>query len=642
MFEANENKIKNWTEGRNIAKLFAALIDERGKIRKLALEALESIGWHPETPGQNVRYYIARDEFDKCLQFGDEAIEPLAKVLIDDDVNEAVAKTISKIGKSAVDKLMQEITFRVSMATATTDDKDFKKEWNKAILVGEGLVQIGEPALDALLKAMKKPLVGGNEAIRSVVAVILGAIGDRRATMLLIEALNEKATFIGGIASSATLDGGYEYRKAALNIGAATGLGLLGDEKAVLPLINVLRRFDIYVKGDLDNQVVQALFLIGEPSVSPLIDALNDKHIVLRESAITVLGQMKEKRALDPIIAIMKNDKEASVRHAAVKALEEYEDKAAINAIIDALNDDAPIVKVAVIKIMGRKKIETAVTPLIQLLDDKNEDVKIAAILALGKIGDKKTIQPLINLLKQKYGILSQDIPEKCGTALGMICDVENTNEIIDLLSHEYVWTRTSAAKILGKIGDTKAVDPLIQGLNKIDMKGRFVFADALGKIGDSKAIEPLIQALKDKDGDVRQSSAKALGLLKATQAIQALIEAFGVEKGLLKGDFQKTVRTALKKIDTPEAKKASEELKAKQSKCFIATAVYGNGEAPEVMVLRKFRDDVLLKSFLGKIMVEIYYFTSPKIAEFLRNTKLLKSIIRNILDKIVAWVKTN
>jgi len=42
--------------------------------------------------------------------------------------------------------------------------------------------------------------------------------------------------------------------------------------------------------------------------------------------------------------------------------------------------------------------------------------------------------------------------------------------------------------------------------------------------------------------------------------------------------------------------------------RCFIATAVYGNETIPEVKVLREFRDNVLMQSRLGKVVVDLYY----------------------------------
>lgn len=62
---------------------------------------------------------------------------------------------------------------------------------------------------------------------------------------------------------------------------------------------------------------------------------------------------------------------------------------------------------------------------------------------------------------------------------------------------------------------------------------------------------------------------------------------------------------------------------------CFIATAVYGTPLAPEIDVLRDFRDNFLLKSKLGNKFVSFYYQFSPPIANFISKHFLLRNILR-------------
>ena len=75
------------------------------------------------------------------------------------------------------------------------------------------------------------------------------------------------------------------------------------------------------------------------------------------------------------------------------------------------------------------------------------------------------------------------------------------------------------------------------------------------------------------------------------------------------------------------------------KSGCFIATAVYGNYDHSQVMVLRQFRDTQLLSNNLGKIFVKTYYFVSPPIADFLQKHQTMAKPIKVLLDKIVKWV---
>ncbi len=52
---------------------------------------------------------------------------------------------------------------------------------------------------------------------------------------------------------------------------------------------------------------------------------------------------------------------------------------------------------------------------------------------------------------------------------------------------------------------------------------------------------------------------------------------------------------------------------------CFIATASTGSENSFDVVYLTKFRDEVLRKSFLGRMFIKTYEFTSPPIARWLR-----------------------
>ncbi len=74
--------------------------------------------------------------------------------------------------------------------------------------------------------------------------------------------------------------------------------------------------------------------------------------------------------------------------------------------------------------------------------------------------------------------------------------------------------------------------------------------------------------------------------------------------------------------------------------KCFIATAAYGSGLAPEVMVLREFRDRYLLTNRPGQAFVEWYYAVSPPAAAFIAEHESLRAAVRLGLTPIVFAVK--
>ncbi len=65
---------------------------------------------------------------------------------------------------------------------------------------------------------------------------------------------------------------------------------------------------------------------------------------------------------------------------------------------------------------------------------------------------------------------------------------------------------------------------------------------------------------------------------------------------------------------------------------CFIATACYGDYDSKEILILRSYRDNILLNSNYGKLAVRVYYFISPPFAKFIEQSDTLKTFIRKRL----------
>lgn len=70
---------------------------------------------------------------------------------------------------------------------------------------------------------------------------------------------------------------------------------------------------------------------------------------------------------------------------------------------------------------------------------------------------------------------------------------------------------------------------------------------------------------------------------------------------------------------------------------CFIATAVYGSYDAPQVVGLRRFRDEKLMSYSIGRLFIAVYYQLSPPLAQWLKNSPHFAKPVRLILDKLVA-----
>lgn len=77
-----------------------------------------------------------------------------------------------------------------------------------------------------------------------------------------------------------------------------------------------------------------------------------------------------------------------------------------------------------------------------------------------------------------------------------------------------------------------------------------------------------------------------------------------------------------------------------KVSPCFIATAAYGSYLAPEVDVLRAFRDKYLMTNAPGRAFVAFYYAHSPPYAAYIARHDDLRFIARLLLTPLVYGVK--
>ena len=75
---------------------------------------------------------------------------------------------------------------------------------------------------------------------------------------------------------------------------------------------------------------------------------------------------------------------------------------------------------------------------------------------------------------------------------------------------------------------------------------------------------------------------------------------------------------------------------RASKGGCYIATAVYGSYDCPEVWTLRRFRDFKLANNFFGRKFIKIYYFLSPRIVKLFGKTKWFNKFWKKHLDKMV------
>lgn len=69
---------------------------------------------------------------------------------------------------------------------------------------------------------------------------------------------------------------------------------------------------------------------------------------------------------------------------------------------------------------------------------------------------------------------------------------------------------------------------------------------------------------------------------------------------------------------------------------CYVATAVYGSYNCPQVWTLRRYRDYTLAETWYGRLFIKTYYATSPTLVKWFGKTEWFRTMFRGKLDSMV------
>lgn len=293
-------------------------------------------------------------------------------------------------------------------------------------------------------------------------------------------------------------------------------------------------------RRQLRRTAVRLLGDIGAPeSMQPLICVFRESPTPdVRLAAAEALGKIGDGSAVDALAAGLKDDQEDSyVRGAAAEALgtiaKDKGNDEATGALVIALADDNQEIADKIEEVL-MKVGKPAIVPLVEALSDDNPKMLLRAStllakMVLAKMDKKSVVQPLIALLHSE----KDEIVWRAVDLLGQIGDKTSVTPLIVLLMDK---TKDSYERgehvpgALAKIGDMKAVEPLIKMASKHAEDPLTVNSIlALGDLGAPEAVDPLVAILKDeKTVDchrLRLVTCWALRKLKDKKAMAILIE---------------------------------------------------------------------------------------------------------------------
>ena len=146
------------------------------------------------------------------------------------------------------------------------------------------------------------------------------------------------------------------------------------------------------------------------------------------------------------------------------------------------------------------------------------------AATTLGALGELRAIKPLVEALHDARE--DADVKLACAEALGQIRDPAVVPLLIDELENVDEWSSPRLAAVLAAFGEV-AVEPLLTAVASApSLNVRMWSVQVLGKIGDRRAVAPLLARMNDRADALRMSVANALGDLRDGRAVRPLIDA--------------------------------------------------------------------------------------------------------------------
>ena len=288
----------------------------------------------------------------------------------------------------------------------------------------------------------------------------------------------------------------------AVRQAAATALAKLKDPSSVAVFAKSLRQTS-------PDRLVPALQLLETLDIGQaqdtLLQLLDHSDPRVRATVISSLGR-KGVAGLGTVLAPFLADRDDRVRANTVEALARSSDLSLMAKLSPLLKDPSTRVRInaaiALASLQGEQP-DRETFPFIKELAQGDEMARCAATFALGRLPAEHSLDILTGLLKDPVLRIRCDAAQ----ALGRIGEPRGIPPLIEALAgppelrHD---ARRGLAAIYRRCG-TVCVDELIGiALSTDHVDIRSELADVLGRVKDSRVIEPLLKLLHDPEWRVR------------------------------------------------------------------------------------------------------------------------------------------
>jgi HEAT repeat protein len=320
-------------------------------------------------------------------------------------------------------------------------------------------------------------------------------------------------------------------------------LGRIGDPKSVPALISYLRSSYFIVRqaavsalvrfGPNITELLLPALSYNTSDIEPLLkDAHDREHPELQIRALKALAGLEDHRAVPCLKQVVEEGlpdvQEAASqalyqtgcaawgRCCALKVLAEVADAVTVPRIAPSLADNSDNVRFEAVRALGKLDGNEAIKHLIRVVRrDRAEFVRSEAMIVLRTVGEGRA-----GVLEAAlHGIKDRSRQVRCQSAriLGSFLDTKSILPLLKAMADPHWSVRESAENSLRNFG-RDAVTSLIEALSSPSWTTRFRAARLLGEIGDPRAVGPLkaAQARPRERKDVREVIETALRKLDA------------------------------------------------------------------------------------------------------------------------------
>jgi HEAT repeat protein len=402
--------------------------------------------------------------------------------------------------------------------------------------------------------------------------------------------------------------------------------------------------------GPAYRSAEQVLAKMAPASEAAVIAALRDERANIRERAARLLGTVKSRAAIEPLLALVR-DADNTEAWGAIEALGELQVAEAVPALVNRLKSPHFETRRAAVNVLGRLKDERAVEPLLKLaagpswklalpgeaatalyqiggpgfeaaqklFNHSDPRVRSAALGAASQTRDPRLIDSILAGLDDEYtnsqsaAVSALDwIVEHRGldVAAAAFARKEATYSVRQeslrvLVKHDHpelvqflregladknIDVRQTAVYWIRQKPDRQLADDLINVLSEKTPATNGIRSDAaeiLGELGDMDFVAPLLMALADPSEIVRASAAASLGKIGDARAIEPLLGQ------LQTGDYftRNAAARALGTFDDPRVAPA-----------LIAAAAREKGRLSVILALERVRGPKVLETLIAAL----------------------------------------